>query len=267
MIDVEQRALRALEQDALAGAPLAIEQLEGRRHIGQNLRRDAHQFVLDRRRRGRRQAHAAPQRLVMGEQPRDLVVERVGLGEIHQADRPAADLVLISRANAALGRADLHAADVRRLAIRVEFAMEGQNQRHVFGNLEVIWRHFDAHRANLLDFIDQMIGIEHDAVADHRQLARPHDAGGQQRQLEGLAADDQRVAGVMAALEAHHDVGGDRQPVDDLAFALVAPLGADNNHIRHRRAFLDPNEKPRRQRQWAGPGLIACMDYAIATAE
>src|SRR5215470_17109085 len=37
----------------------------------------------------------------------------------------------------------------------------------------------------------------------------------------------------MAALETHHDVGLLRQPIDDLAFALVAPLGSDNYDIRH----------------------------------
>jgi hypothetical protein len=46
-----------------------------------------------------------------------------------------------------------------------------------------------------------------------------------------LAADDQRVAGIVAALEAHHALGMIGQPVDDLAFALVAPLGADDDDV------------------------------------
>ena len=269
MVDVEQRALRALEQDALAGAAQVVQQLVGRRHIGQHLRRRRHQFVLDRRRRRRRQAHAAPQRLVMGEQARDLAVERFGLGEIHQPNGAPADLVFVGRADAALGGADLHAAEVRRFAKRVEFPMQRENQRDVFGNLEVIWRHFHAKGANFVDFIDQMVRIEHDAVADHRQLARPHDARRQKRKLVGLAVDHQGVAGVVAALETHHHVGGHRQPVDDLALTLVAPLSADNHHVRHRRTIprVPKWQKPRRQRQWAGPGLIARMDYAIATAE
>ena len=96
-------------------------------------------------------------------------------------------------------------------------------------------------------------------------LPGPDDARGQQRELIGLAVDDQRVSGVVAALKTHHDVGRNRQPIDDLALALVAPLGADHDHIRHRRAIPRPcqKQKPRRQRQWAGPGLIARMDYAI----
>jgi hypothetical protein len=55
---------------------------------------------------------------------------------------------------------------------------------------------------------------------------------GKQAQLVGLAVDDERMAGIVAALEAHDDVGALRQPVDDLALALVAPLGADHGDVR-----------------------------------
>src|SRR5690606_38148091 len=60
-----------------------------------------------------------------------------------------------------------------------------------------------------------------------------HHARRQQRELVDLAVDDQRMAGVVAALKAHHDVGPLGQPVDDLAFTFVAPLGADHHYVRH----------------------------------
>ena len=41
------------------------------------------------------------------------------------------------------------------------------------------------------------------------------------------------MAGIMAALEAHHDIGALGQPIDDLALAFVAPLGADDHDIGH----------------------------------
>ena len=41
------------------------------------------------------------------------------------------------------------------------------------------------------------------------------------------------MAGIVAALKADDDVGLLGEPVDDLAFALVAPLGADHDNIRH----------------------------------
>ena len=69
---------------------------------------------------------------------------------------------------------------------------------------------------------------------------------GQQRELIDIVVDDERMAGVMAALKAHHDVGLDRQPIDDLALAFVAPLGADHHHIRHRTYRLAPRSFPSR---------------------
>ncbi len=75
--------------------------------------------------------------------------------------------------------------------------------------------------------------IDDDAVADHRELVLAHHAGGQQRQFIGRAVDHQRMAGIVAALEAHHHIGALRQPVDDLALAFVAPLGADDHDIGH----------------------------------
>src|SRR5258708_1904812 len=41
------------------------------------------------------------------------------------------------------------------------------------------------------------------------------------------------MAGIMPALETHHDVGLLGQPVDDLALALVTPLGSDDDHVGH----------------------------------
>ena len=50
-----------------------------------------------------------------------------------------------------------------------------------------------------------------------------------------LAADDQRVAGVVPALEARDRGGALGEQVDDLAFAFIAPLGADDDHeLAHR---------------------------------
>src|SRR6516225_6031654 len=45
------------------------------------------------------------------------------------------------------------------------------------------------------------------------------------------------MAGIVAALESHDDVGLFRQPIDDLAFPFVAPLGADDDNIGHSRVF------------------------------
>ena len=46
-----------------------------------------------------------------------------------------------------------------------------------------------------------------------------------------LAADDERVAGVMAALKADHALRVLGQPVDDFALAFIAPLRADDDDV------------------------------------
>ena len=49
---------------------------------------------------------------------------------------------------------------------------------------------------------------------------------------DGLVAlDDQRVAGVVAALKTDDEIGEFGEDVDDLAFAFIAPLGADHDDV------------------------------------
>src|SRR3546814_8215836 len=90
-----------------------------------------------------------------------------------------------------------------------------------FRDLEVVGRDLHPLPLQLRHLVAEVPGVQHDAVADHRQRAA-HDAGGEQRELVDLLPHDQRVTGIMAALEAGDDVGALRQPVDDLALALVA---------------------------------------------
>ena len=175
---------------------------------------------------------AAAQRVVVRQQPVDLVRQRVEIGEIHQPDGAAADLVFVGRADAAPRGAD-RGQRVGGFAERIEFAMQGQDQRDVFGDAQIFRADGDALASQLGHFIEEGLRVEHHAVADHRELRGPQHAGGQQRQLVGFAVDDQSVAGIVAALEAHDDVGLLRQPVDDLALPFVAPLGADDDDIGH----------------------------------
>ena len=46
--------------------------------------------------------------------------------------------------------------------------------------------------------------------------------------------DDQRMAGVVAALKTHHGLGAFGQPVHQLALAFVAPLGSDHDDVSAR---------------------------------
>ena len=79
-------------------------------------------------------AEAGAQRVVMGADAVELRPELAEMGEVADPDRAAADLVLIGRADAAPGGADLAGAR-RILAQRVEIAVEGQDQRAGVGDL------------------------------------------------------------------------------------------------------------------------------------
>ena len=192
-----------------------------------------------------RLAEAAAQRVVVHEDAIDLVAERRRVAQILHADGAAADLVLVCRPDAAAGSADLAGAGGF-LADDVELAVQRQNERGVLGDAQVVTADGNALPGELVDLLAQRPRIDDDAVADDAELAGADDARRQQRQLEGFVADDQRVPGVMTALEAHDDIGTLRQPIYDLAFALVAPLGADHRDVRHLKSHsqLGPGERP-----------------------
>jgi hypothetical protein len=120
----------------------------------------------------------------------------------------------------------------------VEFLMQRQDQRRVFRDPQIVRRDDDTLLFKVRDLAQQRVWIEHHTVADDRQLPRPHDARGQQRQLVRRAVDHQRMAGIVPALETDDDVGLLREPIDNLAFALVAPLGADHDDICHEGCVL-----------------------------
>jgi hypothetical protein len=56
-------------------------------------------------------------------------------------------------------------------------------------------------------------------------------------ELVDLIAHHQRMAGVVPALEAHDGIRAAGQPIDDLALALIAPLGANHGYVGQNDAF------------------------------
>ena len=55
----------------------------------------------------------------------------------------------------------------------VEFAMQWQDQRRILGDAQSFGSRPRPWLLQLVDFLDQRLGVDHDAIADDRQLARP----------------------------------------------------------------------------------------------
>ncbi len=91
----------------------------------------------------------------------------------------------------------------------------------------------DADRLEAGDFVEQRGRINHHAVADNSLNTRAQNAAGDQLQYEFLAADEDGMAGIVAALIASHGIKLFREQVDDFALAFVAPLRSENYQITH----------------------------------
>jgi hypothetical protein len=194
--------------------------------------------------------------------------EAIGVGEVLHAQRAPSDLVLVGRADAAAGRADLDVAE-RALARLVERDVHGQHERARGRDAQPI-AHADAGRFQLADLLQQRRERQHDAVADQDRHALVQHARRYEAQYRLAPAGDERMTGILPTLEAHDALRAFRQPVDDLAFALVAPLCADDDDVLrlgvgadfccHR--FTPADVKSRFRPQRAPAGLPAAANRA-----
>ena len=152
--------------------------------------------------------------------------------QVLHAQRAARHLVLVGRADALARGADLAVAALLalRLARLVDRHVERHDQRAGLAD-EQARAHVQADLFQALDLGQQVGRIDHHAVADVAVDAVAHHARRDQLQRGLDALDDQRVARVVAALEADDALRVVGQPVDDLALAFVAPLGADDDDV------------------------------------
>ena len=228
--DVQQGSLGAFKQDRLTGlvevvqgagnvAHHRLDALGVRKGIGQRLL-EVDRCLLE---------VFGQLEIVIGEVFLQLLGQFSGIEEILHADGTTGHLVFIGRADAATGRADLVGA-LGGFAGMVQRDVVRQDQRAAFGDLQAA-AHIDTSGFQLVDFLQQRFGRQHDTVADVASHGRMQDTGRNQAQDGLLATDHQRVTGVVAALEAHDALRVVGQPIDDLALAFVTPLGADDDDV------------------------------------
>jgi hypothetical protein len=232
VVDVQQRALGALEEheaprveavphDARRVGDVLLEAMaEGEVLLGHALQVE------------HRVLRVGTQREALGiERGRDLLLEDLLVEEVLHADAHPRRLVGVGGADAASRRADLQPPELR-LARRVQQQVVRHDEVRVRAEPQAA--RVDAARLEPVDLVGEHARIDDGAVADDAELAGIEDPGGDEVELPRLAVADDRVPGVVAALEAHDGVGALGEEIDDLALALIAPLGAHDDHARHR---------------------------------
>ena len=150
--------------------------------------------------------------------------------QIDDADGAACHFVFVGRADAAAGRTDFAFA-ARCFAGLVKRDVVRQDQRTGRGDFQATFNVFHACCVQLVDFAQQCFGGYDNAGTDKAVQVFMQDAARNQAQNGFLAADDQSMTRIVAALETHDTAGFFRQPVNDFTFAFIAPLGADYYNI------------------------------------
>ena len=167
--------------------------------------------------------------VVVLESRADALFEERDVVEVSDAHRTAGHLVFVGRTDAAAGRADLLLAEVIFTGMVKSHVVRHQ-KRAIAGHVEAGLRVHSVF-LQLIEFGEKGGRRKDNTVAEVALHRRMHDAGRNEAKHGLVAVHDDRMAGVVAPVEAHDavDLGG--EPVDDLALAFVTPLGADDHYI------------------------------------
>ena len=233
MVQIEQRSLRALEQDVFAASQHFLDEL---RRVGQMrlessppLRRQRDQLI---------QVEAfdsmlALQRGVLLRQDSgQFASERGSVEKVFHSDADAPGAVGVGRPDAAtrgphgrLGESGFHRS--------VQGDVVGHDHVGVLADANPV--HLDAATREHVQFGDESGRVDHDPVADDRRDVRIQHTGRDEVELEDLLAEHDGVTGVVTALISDDGCDVGCQSIGCLAFALVSPLQADYHRGGHLR--------------------------------
>ncbi len=230
MVEVEQRAVCPLEQDALALAERAIDEQRRIGDVGPQALRAGlaalgELFELERL----GTVDALEPEVLLRERHLDLLPQDLGIEQVLDANPDSKSLVRIGRPDASTGRADPELAEPP-FAGLVDGAVPGHDYVRVPRQPHPV--DGDAPPGEVVELGDQLLGVD-DATGADDALLLGHDASGKVAELEGLAVHLDRVPGVRSAVVAADDVRVLGEQVDDLALALVSPLGPDDHGRGH----------------------------------
>ena len=231
MIEVEQRALSALEENALPGRSARSTRSDVSATYGPS--RSAYPSwacddLLDIERL--EAVDALEPHVLLRDRQLELLAQDLRVEQVLDADPDARGLVRVGGTDPAPRRADLEATEPP-LARAVERDVPGHDEVGVPGHEEESLRRVTA-RLELVELADQDRRVD-DAPRPDRALLAGDDPTRNLADLVRLVLDHDRVAGIRAALVAADEVGLLGQEVDDLSLAFVAPLRPDDDGRGH----------------------------------
>ena len=173
-----------------------------------------------------------------GESDLELLAEEALVQHILHAQADTSHLVLIARADAALGGADVVLAQ-QLLERTVKIHVVGHDDVRIAGDAKVLGGH--AVLLEHIDLFENHLGVHDATVTDNGLLVCIHDAGGNLVQAVLFIAHHNGVTSVVATGVAHNAIKIACDKVDDFAFAFVAPLTSDQHGRRHLDSFTNSN--------------------------
>ena len=242
MVHVEHGGLAALEQHGFAALECAVQLQAGVDHhraqpFGVTQQFIGHQLRVD----GTAVVQLDEQVVLLVERASDFLSQDVFVEQVLHPDAHPVDLVGVGRADPTAGGADL--------ALTQEAFGDFVQCAVVLGNDVRVRRHLelgDVHPAarERIELFKQHFNVDHNAIADNGRDAGGEDARWQQVQGILLVAHHHGVPGVIAAVELHHIVDSAAEQVGGLAFAFVAPLGANQHDRGHDSPLVGVTLKP-----------------------
>jgi hypothetical protein len=231
VVEVEQRALRSLEQHVAPVAKRVVDQL---RRVGQ-VRPEplgVPEVVVDDRPGLEREPSVdlREDEVLLLQDDVELLSEDLRVVQVLDTKADPGGLVAVRRPDAALRRAE-RVLPEEPLGHALELEVPRHDQVRVPRDRQP--RRVDAEAGQRVDLLEEDARVDHDAVGNHRGDVRIQDPRGDQVEPKDLPLRDHRVPGVVAALVPDDEVHPVGQVVDDLALALVAPLRTEDDGGRH----------------------------------
>jgi hypothetical protein len=241
MVEIEERRLGTFQHDLLAGGEGLVDEGDGVADHGGHPRRELVEVLRGDLVGVEREAvvDAGQDGVLLAQDDVELLAEDFRVEEILHA-------------KAALGRAELVVPE-ETLRHPVELVVVRHDQVGVARYHEAAG--VDPATREHVALCEEHGRVDDDAVADDRDGVGVEHTARDELEGEGLAVDDDRVAGVVAALVADDESHVLGEEIGELPLAFIAPLGSDHDGGGHVLPPVRlPGRKSNRSRTWPGAG-------------